>query len=512
MRVTPLDIRKQEFKKTMRGLDSDEVYAFLNTVAEEYEIVLSDNKRLREHVVELEERIKEYKGMEDNLRNTLLTAERVTAEAKENARREAGLLIREAEVEAEKAAETIRAHTQQLRKEILELKKQKDNYINRLKTLLESHSRVVEGFEEDFSHVDEEIERIGRKVEEDIKKATPAKRMSRDKITEDFAHGPSDKVTWGDDKKREDKARPEFPSPEWQGEKGPGKGGSRPEDSDAGTGEEEVVAPLETEPIGAVDDLTAAEKAIKLDTSQEEMFMDGEPNGAAVEEDDDDWQDDAASQDVQKSIEEKMYPDIHVGENADLEDAAQAVSEVEIPIGEESADLKSDTPAAAGVKGAPQASGAQPQPAPQPREGTAAGTIEPDARPGQASEFLPQSDDWKGYEVRGEKQDWKDYSVPNSEAPPKKKSKDNEVEQALSGLTEVADNPLPPAQEGQAPAPGTQDATKASPQPPAAAKKGAPKPPKQAASKQGDDAPWSMEELRKNLSNLNQNEGNKEKK
>ena len=102
MRVTPLDIRKQEFRKTMRGLDSDEVYAFLNTVAEEYEIVLSDNKRFREHVFELEERIKEYKGMEDNLRNTLLTAERVTAEAKENARREAGLLIREAEVEAEK--------------------------------------------------------------------------------------------------------------------------------------------------------------------------------------------------------------------------------------------------------------------------------------------------------------------------------------------------------------------------------------------------------------------------
>jgi len=35
MRITPLDIRKQEFRKSMRGLDGDEVYAFLTTVAEE---------------------------------------------------------------------------------------------------------------------------------------------------------------------------------------------------------------------------------------------------------------------------------------------------------------------------------------------------------------------------------------------------------------------------------------------------------------------------------------------
>ena len=75
MRVTPLDIRKQEFKKVMRGLDSEEVYAFLNTVAEEYEVVLSDNKSLRERIVAIEDRLNEFKAIETNLRNTLLTAE-----------------------------------------------------------------------------------------------------------------------------------------------------------------------------------------------------------------------------------------------------------------------------------------------------------------------------------------------------------------------------------------------------------------------------------------------------
>jgi len=171
MRITPLDIRKQEFKKVMRGLDADEVYAFLNTVAEEYEAVLSDNKNLRERLVAIEERLNEFKSIETNLRNTLLTAEKLTQEAKESARREASLIVRQAEMEAEKASEGIRAHTSQLRREILELKKNKDNYLARLKTLIESHARMIDGYAEDFAGVDNAIEKIGRQVEEDARAA-----------------------------------------------------------------------------------------------------------------------------------------------------------------------------------------------------------------------------------------------------------------------------------------------------------------------------------------------------
>ena len=216
MRITPLDIRKQEFRKTMRGLDGDEVYAFLTTVADEYEAVLSDNKRIRERIVELEERLQEYRGIEKNLRNTLLTAERVTSEAKENAHREAGLIVREAEMEAEQAAASIRAHTQQLRGEVLELKKQKDNYLTRMKTLIESHRKVLDGFEEDFAHADEEIERIGERVVEDAERAVTPPRMSREKITEPFGREATDKVTWGDERKREDESRPVVPPPGWE--------------------------------------------------------------------------------------------------------------------------------------------------------------------------------------------------------------------------------------------------------------------------------------------------------
>ena len=213
MRVTPLDIRKQEFRKAMRGLDGDEVYAFLNTVADEYEAVLSDNKNLREKIVEFESRLNEYRAMETNLRNTLVTAEKLMQEAKENARRESALIIREAEMEAEKASEGIRAHTSQLRREIFELKKNKDNYITRLKTLLDSHRKMLEGFEEDFAGVDQAIEKIGQQVEEDARKGGQPTRMSREKITQEFGHEAKDKVTWGDERRKEDERRPVTPRP-----------------------------------------------------------------------------------------------------------------------------------------------------------------------------------------------------------------------------------------------------------------------------------------------------------
>ena len=150
MRITPLDIRKQEFRKAMRGLDSEEVYAFLSTVAEEYEAALSDNKALRERVLELDDKVQEYRNLERTLRDTLLTAERVTADAKENARREADLIIKEAQIEAEKILRDIKTHAMNLRQEVQELRRERDNYLTRMKMLAESYLKFIEGEERDF--------------------------------------------------------------------------------------------------------------------------------------------------------------------------------------------------------------------------------------------------------------------------------------------------------------------------------------------------------------------------
>jgi cell division initiation protein len=159
MRLTPLDIRKQEFKKGMRGLDSDEVYAFLATIADEYEAVLNDNKALRERLLELDDKVQEYRNMEKTLRDTLLTAERITVEAKDSARREAELIIKQAELDADKGSRDIKASASRLRQEIQQLKRQRESFMERMKGLVESHLKFLQSAEEDFREEEKMLER-----------------------------------------------------------------------------------------------------------------------------------------------------------------------------------------------------------------------------------------------------------------------------------------------------------------------------------------------------------------
>jgi len=452
MRVTPLDIRKQEFRKTMRGLDADEVYAFLNTVAEEYEIVLSDNKKLRERIVELEERLKEYKKIETNLRNTLLTAERLTAEAKENARKEARLIIREAEMEAEKAAEAIRAQTRELRREVLELKKRKDEYIAKMKSMLDYHRNFIENFEKDFGEADAEVERIGKKVEQDTTKVQQTRRMSRERITEKFGGETEGKVTWGDERKPEEE-RPTVPRPEWHHKKKQTdlkqaldneQTGSQKVDSSS---QQPEIPHLDTEPIGAVLDEVPPREIVDREVSPDDL----------AEPDRETWEEKSIKETVARSIEEKLYPEPdEVKIDSNLEE--EGIGKGHYP-DQQTPDM--------GVPG--------------PGETTGNEHVESATEPPH-----PHSqDEWKGYDVRDEQTDWRDYEVPVDKTAPAGAGfperaddeevtphdqplqqndshpvDDSEVEEALSGLKEVTEE------------------------------------------KENNNPGWSMEELRKNLTNL----------
>lgn len=156
MRITPLDVRKQEFRKVVRGLDADEVYAFLTTVADEYEACLSDNKQLREKVIDLDEKVSEYRNMETTLRDTLLTAERVMSEARQNARKEAELILRDATIKASGQTAHIAAEVEALKNQLRELRGQRDGFLARLQSLAESQVRQVESFRRDFQNEDDE--------------------------------------------------------------------------------------------------------------------------------------------------------------------------------------------------------------------------------------------------------------------------------------------------------------------------------------------------------------------
>lgn len=157
MRITPLDVRKQEFRKAVRGFDSDEVNAFLATVADEYETVLRDNKELRERILELEDKVSEYRTMEKTLRDTLMTAERVMSESKNNAQREADLILKDAELRAQQVLDSFRSQAEELRREIIDLNKEKESYLARFRSLAEALIQFIDNHHSDFEGLDQRM-------------------------------------------------------------------------------------------------------------------------------------------------------------------------------------------------------------------------------------------------------------------------------------------------------------------------------------------------------------------
>src|SRR2546428_519007 len=110
MRLSPLDIRQQQFTvRMLRGLDPQEVEAFLEDVAEEYEQLLKENVTLREQLGVHEERARRVNEVERMLTETLVTTQKLTDEMKDAARRDGQLLVREAEMQGEKVMEAARA-------------------------------------------------------------------------------------------------------------------------------------------------------------------------------------------------------------------------------------------------------------------------------------------------------------------------------------------------------------------------------------------------------------------
>jgi cell division initiation protein len=140
VKITPLDIRKQTFRTTFRGLDAEEVQAFLDVAAEEFERLNAENIELRERQASLREEVDRFRNLEATLQETLRTAQRASDEVLDNAKKEARLIIREAELRGNRAIEKARIHVQGIRDEIVGLKNQRDMFLARFNALVQAQS------------------------------------------------------------------------------------------------------------------------------------------------------------------------------------------------------------------------------------------------------------------------------------------------------------------------------------------------------------------------------------
>lgn len=136
--ITPLDIQNQEFSKGVRGYREDEVDAFLDLITMDFEKLINDNTNLREQVKTLNAELARYRSTESMVLETLEAAKALMGDISASAERRAEILLKNAELDADRITREAREAAERLHEENTGLRNRLNVFRTRYRTLLES--------------------------------------------------------------------------------------------------------------------------------------------------------------------------------------------------------------------------------------------------------------------------------------------------------------------------------------------------------------------------------------
>jgi len=136
--LTPLDIRRYDFgAKSFRGYDEKKVEDFRNQVAEELERLTRVNQELDSKARGFHEQLRAFRERDKALNEALVSAQQLRSEIREQAEREAQLILREARAEGERQLDAMRNDARQLQSDIVALEKSRRAFIGQLRQIAE---------------------------------------------------------------------------------------------------------------------------------------------------------------------------------------------------------------------------------------------------------------------------------------------------------------------------------------------------------------------------------------
>lgn len=144
MPLTPLDIYNKEFKHGFRGYQEDEVNEFLDEVVRDYEALLRENAELKEQLAGINERMEQYRKLEETLKNTLVVAQTTADEVRAAARKEAELVVREAEGKAQELWNQSQQRVQDQEEQLQGLKREWDIFRARVRSMLQTQLALLD--------------------------------------------------------------------------------------------------------------------------------------------------------------------------------------------------------------------------------------------------------------------------------------------------------------------------------------------------------------------------------
>jgi cell division initiation protein len=172
MKITPIEIKQQQFEKSLRGFDVAEVQSFLTLVSNEYENLITKNQELEDQIEKLTDRVKHYERVEEALHETLQTTKESVAQKMDNARLEAKNLVDKAHLEAETIVKEAHHEKAHIRQSILRLLDKREEIIVGISSYLENASSTISKFKDDemkiFSFNEKEEEPIQKSADKNV--------------------------------------------------------------------------------------------------------------------------------------------------------------------------------------------------------------------------------------------------------------------------------------------------------------------------------------------------------
>lgn len=147
--LTSLDVRRFEFGRSLRGYNQEKVEQFRDQVAEEIERLVRVNQDLDTKARSFHEQLRAFRERDKALNEALITAQQLRAEVRDQAEREAKLVLKEAQAEGERLVETARSEVRRMEQELDALDRSRRTYLAQMRALLARQLSEVEASESD---------------------------------------------------------------------------------------------------------------------------------------------------------------------------------------------------------------------------------------------------------------------------------------------------------------------------------------------------------------------------
>jgi len=206
MRITPMDIEQQEFSKSFRGYNEEEVDDFLDKIVKDYEELINENVRLNEEIERMQEKLKEFSEIEETLRSALLNAQKSAEEMKGRVESEAKIIIEKAELEAKSLKQQVLQNEDLVKNEINNLRRYKFTFKEKFKSMLNLYLKMIENeeFEEEGNYEIKENKVSEEKIENKVYKKKTEEIFSEEKTgkLEGFAAEEDSEIEETEDEKQ----------------------------------------------------------------------------------------------------------------------------------------------------------------------------------------------------------------------------------------------------------------------------------------------------------------------